>query len=90
MIRSEQGTAYSVGAVYLFAQGIGTGKLQPFVRFQNFSPDTHIDTRQGDAGVNYLIDGYNAQVGAAYSCTKVTARADQSKLVIVIVMQLQY
>ena len=88
VILSEQGKAYSAGAAYIFDQAVGAGKLQPFVRFQKFSPDTKIDTRQSDLGVNYIIDGYNAQVSAVYSRTKVTARADQSK--VVIAMQLQY
>jgi hypothetical protein len=88
VILSEQGTAYSAGAAYIFDQAMGLGKLQPFVRFQKFSPDTNIDTRQADVGVNYIIDGYNAQLSAVYSRTKMTASADQSKFVVA--LQLQY
>ena len=88
VIKSEQGTAWSAAAAYIFEQGMGGGRLQPFVRFQKFSPDTKIDTRQFDAGVNYIIDGYNAQVSAVYSRTKVTANPDQSKFVVA--LQLQY
>ena len=62
--------------------------MQPFVRLQRFTPDTHVDTRQADAGVNYIIDGYNAQISAVYSRTKVTAAPDQSKFVVA--LQLQY
>jgi hypothetical protein len=88
VILSEQGTAYSAGAGYIFDQAMGWGKLQPFVRYQKFSPDTSIDTRQLDAGVNYIIDGYNAQLSAVYSRTKMTANPDQSKFVVA--LQLQY
>lgn len=88
VILSEQGTAYSAGASFIFEQAMGWGKLQPFVRIQKFTPDTNIDTRQFDAGVNYIIDGYNAQMTAVYSRTKTTASADQSKLVFA--LQLQY
>jgi hypothetical protein len=88
VILSEQGNAWSAGAAYVFGQSMGWGKLQPFVRYQKFSPDTSIDTRQVDAGVNYIIDGYNAQLSAVYSRTKVTANPDQSKFVVA--LQLQY
>lgn len=73
---SEQGKAYSAGLGYIFDQKVGWGQLQPFARYQKFSPDTHIDTKKYDLGVNYIIDGYNAQVAAAFSNTKVTGAND--------------
>jgi hypothetical protein len=85
---SEQGTAYSAGVGYIFDQKVGWGQLQPFVRYQKFSPDTDIDTKKYDVGVNYIIDGYNAQVGAAYSNTDVTGAADVSA--ITVAMQFQF
>jgi hypothetical protein len=88
LIRSEQGKAWSAGAAYIFDQAMGWGRLQPFLRYQKFSPDTNIETRQLDAGVNYIIEGYNAQVSAVYSRTKVTAIPDQSRFVVG--LQLQY
>jgi hypothetical protein len=88
VIKSEQGNAWSAGASYIFDKGLGWGRVQPFVRLQRFTPDTHVDTRQADAGVNYIIDGYNAQISAVYSRTKVTAAPDQSKFVVA--LQLQY
>jgi hypothetical protein len=88
VILSEQGNAYSAGAAWVFSQAMGWGKLQPFLRYQKFAADTNIDTRQVDAGVNYIIDGYNAQLSAVYSRTKVTANPDQSKFVVA--LQLQY
>jgi len=69
---SEQGRAYSAAAGFMFAKKIGWGQLQPFVRYQKFTPDNDIDTKKYDLGVNYIIDGYNAQISAAYSNTKVT------------------
>jgi hypothetical protein len=85
---SEQGTAYSAGVGYIFDQKVGWGQLQPFVRYQKFSPDTDIDTKKYDVGVNYIIDGYNAQVGAVYSNTDVTGAADVSA--ITVAMQFQF
>jgi hypothetical protein len=86
IIRSEQGKAWSAGAGYIFP--ISGGHLQPYVRYQKFEADTGIDTRQQDAGVNWIIDGYNVQLGALYSRTKVGGAADQSKFAVS--LQLQY
>ena len=88
IILAEQGNAYSAGVSYIFDQKLGWGKVQPFARWQKFSADTNIDTKQIDAGVNYIIDGYNAQVSAFYSKTKVTSVASQDKFSVT--LQLQY
>jgi hypothetical protein len=88
VILSEQGKAYSAGAAYITGQPVGYGRLQPFVRFQKFSPDAGGDTRQSDAGVNYIIDGYNAQISAVYTNTKVTGMPKRSAFVVA--LQLQY
>ena len=73
---SEQGKAYSAGLRYIFDQKVGWGQFQPFARYQKFSPDTNIDTKRYDLGVNYVIDGYNAQVSGFYTNTKVTGASD--------------
>lgn len=69
---SEQGKAYSAGLGYIFSQKVGWGQFQPFVRYQKFNPDDNIDTKQYDLGLNYVIDGYNAQISSVYSNKKVT------------------
>ena len=86
LVLAEQGRAWSAGAGYIFP--VSRGSLQPYVRFQEFTADSGIDTRQQDAGVNWVIDGYNAQLGALYSRTRATHAADQSRLVVA--LQLQY
>lgn len=73
---SEQGKAYSAGLGYIFNQKVGWGQFQPFVRYQKFSPDTNIDIKKYDLGVNYIIDGFNAQVSGVYSNTEVTGASD--------------
>ncbi len=88
VILSEQGKAWSAGAAFISGQAIGPGRLQPFARVQKFSPDAGGDTRQTDAGVNYIIDGYNAQVSAVYTRTKVTGTPERSAFVVA--LQLQY
>ena len=88
VVLSEQGKAWSAGVNYVIPNVGGDGKLQPFARLQKFSADTNIDTRQEDLGVNYIIQGYNAQVSAVYSRTKITARPSSSRFVVA--LQLQY
>ena len=88
VILSEQGNAWSAGAAYITAQPLGWGRLQPYVRAQKFTPDSGGSTRQFDAGVNYIIDGYNAQISATYRQTKVTASPDNKAFVVA--LQLQY
>jgi hypothetical protein len=73
---SEQGTAYSTGLGYIFNQKVGWGQFQPYMRYQRFTPDNNIDTSRYDLGVNYIIDGYNAQVGGYFSKQDVTGTDD--------------
>ncbi len=86
VILSEQGTAFSAGASYIFKGG-----LQPFVRYQKFDADTNMTTKQVDVGVHYVIDGYNAQVTAAYAKnTTSTSKSSASQDKLVVALQLQY
>lgn len=83
VVLSEQGTAFSAGASYIFKGG-----LQPFVRYQKFDADTNITTKQVDVGVHYVIEGYNAQLTAAYAQSKTNKSSSQDKFVVA--MQFQY
>lgn len=85
---SEQGEAYSAGAGYIFKEKMGWGQFQPFVRYQKFEADNNIDTKKYDLGVNYIIDGYNAQVSGFYSNTDVTGASDVDAFKLV--MQFQF
>jgi hypothetical protein len=73
---SEQGKAYSAGAGYIFNEKVGWGKLQPFARYQKFDSDAALNssTSKYDLGVNYIIEGYNAQVSTVFSETKVSQK----------------
>lgn len=84
---SEQGRAYSAGVGYIFNQKVGWGQFQPFARFQKFTPDNNIDIKKYDLGVNYVIDGYNAQVSSVFSKTKMTGTSDVSALNIALQVQ---
>ena len=73
---SEQGKAYSAGAGYIFNEKVGWGKLQPFARYQKFDSDAALNssTSKYDLGVNYIIEGYNAQISTVFSETKVSQK----------------
>jgi len=56
---------YALGS-YLFAPKIGFGRVQPMVRWQQFTPTSGGDPiRTLDAALNYIIDGHNARVAFA-------------------------
>lgn len=84
---SEQGTAYSAGVGYIFDQKVGWGQFQPYLRYQKFSPDNDIDTKKYDLGVNYVIDGYNAQLSGFYSNTDVTGASDVDAFTVALQIQ---
>ncbi|MDO9316234.1 MAG: porin [Burkholderiaceae bacterium] len=87
VVNSEQGDAYSLGLSYIFDQNIGWGRVQPFTHWQEFDADNDIKTKQFDLGVNYVIDGYNAQISAYYSKTKVTGGSSLDKFVAAVQLQ---
>jgi hypothetical protein len=87
VIRSEQGKAYSAAAGFIFEQPVGWGRFQPFVRWQRFNADSNVDTKQYDAGVNYIIDGYNAQISATFRKTKDTAGLDEDAFIAALQIQ---
>lgn len=85
---SEQGDAYAFGAGFIFNQRVGWGQFMPIVHYQNFDADNGIETQRTDVGVNYIIDGYNAQVSAIYRNLDVTGSSDTDSFVVG--MQLQF
>jgi hypothetical protein len=84
----EQGRAYSAGIGYIFDQKVGWGQFQPFVRYQKFTPDNNVDIKKYDVGVNYIIDGYNAQISGVISNTEVTGASDVDAFTVA--MQFQF
>jgi len=85
---SEQGDAYALGAGFIFNKKIGWGQLMPIVHYQSFDADNGITTKRTDFGVNYIIDGYNAQIATTYRTLDVTGKSDQGQFVVE--MQLQF
>ena len=72
-----QGNAYLGSVGLLFPTEIGIGKLQPVVRYQEFDADlTHMDTRQVDASLNYIIKGHNARLSLDWAHKEITHAPD--------------
>lgn len=86
-IASEDGKAYLAGLAYIFNDKVGWGQFQPYFRYQKFDPDTNIQTKQYDYGVNYILDSFNAKLSATYSQKEVTAAADVDKFVVGVQLQ---
>lgn len=77
-----QGTAYLIGADYLFPGKVGWGRFQPALRFQEFDADkTDSSTKQYDIGVNYVIDGHNARFTLDYAHSETTGSHDGNEIV---------
>ena len=85
---SEQGDAYAVGAGFIFSDKTGWGQMMPIARYQSFDADNGVETERSDIGLNYVIDGYNAQIAAIYRSTDVTDQPGSDAYVIE--MQLQF
>lgn len=73
---SEQGDAYYASLGFIFNEKVGVGQFMPFVHHQNFDADNDVETERTDFGVNYIIDGYNAQITAVYRDQEVTGAPD--------------
>lgn len=85
---SEQGEAHAVGAGFIFNEKVGWGQFMPFVHYQKFDADNDVETERTDFGMNYIIDGYNAQITAVYRMLEVTGSDDTDSLNLT--MQLQF
>lgn len=60
------GDAFTVTGLYLLPQKMGFGKLQPYIRYTENSPDNSADRAEFEVGVNYIIDGHNARISLFY------------------------
>lgn len=60
------GDAWTATGLYLFPEKIGIGQFQPYVRYTKNNPDHSSDRSEIEAGINYVIDGFNARVSLFY------------------------
>ena len=70
---NRQGESFFILAAYLFPEQVALGNIegqfQPYFRFMDFDRDfpSNGETEEGiDLGLNYIIDGHNAQISVVY------------------------
>jgi hypothetical protein len=77
------GKAGLVSLAYLFPQQLGWGKVQPFYRYQKFTPDAGFaGTKQNDLGVNYVIKGDSIKISATYTSKKTDGQPSINGIII--------
>lgn len=60
------GDAFSITALWLIDQEVGIGKFQPYLRYTGVYPSHSADRDEFEAGLNYVVDGFNARVSLMY------------------------
>lgn len=61
------GDSWFASIAYLFPASVGTGKLQPYLRFVENSPSDAVDSDLTEVGLNYVISGHNARLNLNWS-----------------------
>lgn len=60
------GKSWTVTGLYMFPTKIGVGHFQPYGRFTSVQPNASSNREEIEAGLNYIIDGFNARISAYY------------------------
>jgi len=60
------GQAYDLSSMYMFADKMGIGFVQPYLRYVNINPTGSSNRNSYQTGVNYVIDGHNAVISLNY------------------------
>jgi hypothetical protein len=60
------GKSWTVTGLYLIPVKVGIGHFQPYGRFTSVQPNRSSNRDEIEAGVNYIIDGFNARISAYY------------------------
>ena len=81
-----QGKSWFIQPAYYTGYKVGTGVLQPYLKYTKSTPDTGFGTEshQTDVGLGYLIKGYDTRVFANYS------KPSQASSVTSLTLQLQF
>lgn len=58
------GQSWTVTGLHLIPTKIGIGQLQPYGRYTSVQPNNSANRTEVEAGVNYIIDGFNARISA--------------------------
>ncbi len=60
------GKSWTVTGLYLIPTKIGIGQFQPYGRYTSVQPNRSSNRDEIEAGLNYIIDGFNARISAYY------------------------
>lgn len=59
-----RGQSYTMYGMYLLPQEVWIGRFQPYGRYTFTQPERSTNRSEVEAGVNYVIDGFNARISA--------------------------
>lgn len=60
------GDSWTATTLYMFPNELGVGKLQPYLRYTDISPDNSAGRSEWGIGLNYIISGHNARIAVMY------------------------
>ncbi len=69
------GQAYDLSSMYMFADKMGVGFVQPYLRYVNINPTGSSNRNSYQTGVNYVIDGHNAVISLNYIYGDIATKA---------------
>ncbi len=55
-----------MAGLFLVPHEVGIGKFQPYVRYTGIYANRSSNREEFEAGINYVIDGFNARVSLFY------------------------
>jgi hypothetical protein len=64
-----EGDSWKATGLYMFSDVIGIGRIQPYLAYSEVNPESGSDSETIEAGFNYIIDGFNSRISAAYANT---------------------
>jgi hypothetical protein len=62
-----EGQAYDFSLMYLFPDKVAIGQFQPYLRYVEVMPIDSSNRNNYEAGLNYIIDGHNANISLIYN-----------------------
>lgn len=85
-----EGDAWTATALYLLPNEMGIGKIQPYIRYTDISPDSGPDRDELDVGFNYIISGHNMRLSAFYQTGDIASGGGEDLDTFKIAFQYQY
>lgn len=71
-----EGDAWTVTGLYMFPTKVGIGRMQPYLRYSEVSPDIGAGSDETEVGFNYIISGHNTRISVLYQMAGIDGGAD--------------